>query len=157
MFAKAVLGLDASESSDRALAYATDLARLDGTKLHVVHVIELLVGRGGGPLHVDEDERKAKVEAQVAALREAGVDAELEVHAAIAGGPAHVLAEAAARSGADVIITGTRGHTAVTGILVGSVTHRLLHIAHCPLLVIPSAAQRVEAMAEVGTAALATG
>jgi nucleotide-binding universal stress UspA family protein len=157
MFATAVLGLDASESSDRALAYAAALARQNGTKLHAVHVIELAVGRGAGPVHLDETERKEKISAQVAELRSAGLEVELELRPAIAGGPAHVLVETADRLGADVIITGTRGHTAVAGIIVGSVTQRLLHIAHCPLLVIPAVAQEIASEPVRESAALATG
>jgi nucleotide-binding universal stress UspA family protein len=157
MFAKAVLGLDASESSDRALAYAAALAKQHGTKLHAVHVIETIAGRAGGPLHLDESERKAKISAQVADLRNMGLEIELELHSAIARGPAQVLAETAERIGADLIITGTRGHTTVAGLLVGSVTQRLLHLARCPLLVIPATAPQIATELAHGTTALATG
>jgi nucleotide-binding universal stress UspA family protein len=139
MFKTIVLAVDGSESSDRAVEHATMLARDQGSTVRVVHVIEIAVGRGGGPVHLDEAALKAKFEQQTRELVEAGVDAELELHSAIAGGPAHVIAEVARRSNADLIITGSRGHTAVAGILLGSVTHRLLHVSHCPLLVIPSA------------------
>jgi nucleotide-binding universal stress UspA family protein len=139
MFKTIVLAVDGSESSDRAVQHATLLARDQGSTVRVVHVIEIAVGRGGGPVHLDEAALKAKFEQQTRELVEAGVDAELELHSAIAGGPAHVIAEVARRSNADLIITGSRGHTAVAGILLGSVTHRLLHVSHCPLLVIPSA------------------
>ena len=40
-------------------------------------------------------------------------------------------------AGADVIVAGTRGLGTPVGLLVGSVTHRLLHIAHCPVLAVP--------------------
>ncbi|MDX6598141.1 MAG: hypothetical protein QOE87_2028 [Gaiellales bacterium] len=55
------------------------------------------------------------------------------------GGPAHVIAEVAENAKAEVIVTGTRGHTAIAGLLLGSVTQRLLHLAHCPVLVVPLA------------------
>jgi nucleotide-binding universal stress UspA family protein len=139
MFKTIVLGLDGSESSDHALRYATTLAREQGSSVRIVHVIEVFAGRGGGLVHLDEDEIKAKIAAQTKGLVDAGIDAELELHAAMAGGPAHVIAEVAARINADLIVTGTRGHTAMAGILLGSVAHRLLHVAHCPLLVIPTA------------------
>jgi nucleotide-binding universal stress UspA family protein len=54
-------------------------------------------------------------------------------------GPAHVIAGVAGDAKADVIVSGTRGHTAIAGLLLGSVTQRLLHLAHCPVLVIPPA------------------
>jgi nucleotide-binding universal stress UspA family protein len=56
------------------------------------------------------------------------------------GGPAHVIADAAAKESADVIVTGTRGHTALAGVFLGSVAQRLLHLAGCPVLVVPDAA-----------------
>jgi nucleotide-binding universal stress UspA family protein len=152
VFKTIVLGLDGSESSDHALQHATMLAREQGSSVRVVHVIEISVGRGGGLLHLDEDEIKAKIEQQTKDLVDAGVDAELELHSAMAGSPAHVIAEVAERSNADLIITGTRGRTAAAGILLGSVAQRLLHVAHCPLLVIPSA-KRAHVAAEVVTEA----
>jgi nucleotide-binding universal stress UspA family protein len=138
MFKTIVLGLDGSDSSDRALQHATVLAKEQGSSVRVVHVIELVAGRSGGVLHLDEDKIKAKIERQTRELVDAGIDAELELYSSIAGGPAHVIAEVAERSGADVIITGTRGHTAAAGILLGSVAHRLLHVSHRPLLIIPT-------------------
>jgi nucleotide-binding universal stress UspA family protein len=55
-----------------------------------------------------------------------------------AGGAAHAIAEIAKKQGADLIVAGTRGYGPIAGLLLGSVTHRLLHIAHCPILVVPS-------------------
>jgi nucleotide-binding universal stress UspA family protein len=154
MFKTVVLGLDGSDSSDHALEHATMLAKEHGSSVKVVHVIEIVAGRGGGLLHLDEDELKARVTRQVKDLVDAGVDAELEFHAAMAGGPAHVISDVAARSNADLIITGTRGHTAAAGILLGSVAHRLLHISRCPLLIIPSAG-RAHVVAETVTETVA--
>jgi nucleotide-binding universal stress UspA family protein len=155
MFKTVVLGLDGSDSSDHALEHATLLAKEQGSSVKVVHVIEIVAGRGGGLRHLDEDKLKAKIEKQVKALVDAGIDADLEFHSAMAGGPAHVISEVAARSNADLIITGTRGHTAAAGILLGSVAHRLLHISRCPLLIIPSAGRAyvvAETLTEVAIA-----
>jgi nucleotide-binding universal stress UspA family protein len=137
MFETVVLALDGSESSDKAFECASALAKTHSSSVHVVHVVEIVLGRGGGRLPLNENELQAKVEGQVKELAAAGVKAQLLVHTVPAGGPAHAIAEAAAEAKADLIITGTRGHTTLAGLVLGSVPQRLLHLAHCPLLVVP--------------------
>jgi nucleotide-binding universal stress UspA family protein len=140
MFNTVVLALDGSDSSDRALEYATTLAKDQGSAVHVIHVREIFVGRGGGPVPLNERDLQTKVELQVEGLTAAGVNADLETHSVPFGGPANVIAHAAQSSKADVVITGTRGLGGISGLLLGSVAQRLLQLAHCPVLVIPPAA-----------------
>lgn len=138
-----VLGLDGSRDSVRAIPHAVEQAGGDG-KIVVVHVRELLVGRAGGmPFHVDEDEIEMDVRRQVDALRARGVPTELSVVSAVVGGPANVLAGIARKAGADVIVIGTRGHRQIASLIIGSVTHRLLHMTPCPVLAVPPAAAGV--------------
>lgn len=141
MFKKVVWATDGSEAADRALSLARTLAAEADGAILVVHCEELtLAGKGGGslPVHANEDELKAKIERQVAELSTAGVPASLEMTRARVGGSAHAIAEAAEVGRADVIVVGTRGQTALAGLLLGSVTQRLLHIAPCPVLVVPA-------------------
>ncbi len=139
MFRTMVLAIDGSESSDRAVDVAGRLAKALSAKIVAVHVVEHLAGRAGGvPAHADEDNVQTKISSQVDALKNSGIDANLQFAEGILGGPAHVIAEVAATEKADVIITGTRGHSPLSGLVIGSVAQRLLHIARCPVLVIPS-------------------
>ena len=137
MFDTVVIGLDGSPESKRALPVALDLARRDGGRIVAVHVREMLVGRAGGqPLNVNEDEVEAEVRRQIAEISSTGVEIGLTVVSAVAGGPAHVLATSRARN-TPMFVIGTRGHSQITGLLVGSATHRLLHIAPCAVYVVP--------------------
>jgi nucleotide-binding universal stress UspA family protein len=138
MFRTIVWAADGSPSADTALSYAKELAEGPGKKLVVVHCKEVMQGRAAGfPVHTDEPELVEKIRGQVAAAREEGFDADLELFPAGAGTAAHVIAEKAREIGADVIVVGTRGHAPLSGLLLGSVTQRLLHIASCPVLAVP--------------------
>lgn len=144
MFSRVVWATDGSEGADRALEYAKELAASSGGALLVVHAEEHFYGSGGGrqPLLADEDELKAKIRSQVADLRSDGLDVELEITRGHPGRTAHAIAAHAREYGADVIVVGTRGLGPVHGLLVGSVTHRLLHAAQCPVLAVPPSRAR---------------
>ena len=138
MFQTIVWATDGSPSADRALPVVRALAGQAGSRVVVVHNIELMVGRAGGyPVDLHEDELRAKIEGQAKELQDSGVTTRIDVVTGGMFGPAHVIAEVAEREGADLIVTGTRGHTPVVGLLLGSVVQRLLHIAHCPVLAVP--------------------
>jgi nucleotide-binding universal stress UspA family protein len=137
VFKTIVVAVDGSESSDLAVAAAAELARESGGRIVAVHIKELIAGRFAGPVHVDEDDLQAKIRGQVKELTDSGLNVTLEMHSTMTGGPAPVVADTAGREGADLIVSGTRGHTALAGVIVGSVAQRLLHLTPCPVLVVP--------------------
>lgn len=139
MFKQIVWATDGSEHADRALEYAKHLAQLDGAELQVVHVVEKIVGgrTAGQDLRADEDRIAAKVKAQADALVEQGFTSALSIAAELGAQPAHKVADLARELGADLIVVGTRGRSAIEGLLLGSVTQRLLHVASCPVLAVP--------------------
>ena len=141
MFKNIVWATDGSESADRALSYVKDLAAEDDAEVLVVHCVEYVMGprSGGVTFHPDEDELQAKIARQVAELMESGVRAEERiVVGSTLEGPAPRIARVALEAGAELIVVGTRGHTAFGGLLLGSVTERLLHVAPCPVLAVPA-------------------
>ncbi len=140
MFKKIVWATDGSESADRALDLVGSLASENGASLVVFHSVEQITGpgaRGASYKNLDEDELQAKIAKQIADFKQKGIDVEEKL---VDGGytpAAHTIAEVAQEAGADLIVMGSRGHTALGGLLLGSVTQRLLHIAPCPVLVVP--------------------
>ena len=138
MFKTICLALDGSENSKSAIGVAAELAEAGGAKIVLAHVVELVAGKGGVvPVRI-EDAIEAELEEQLEALRERGIEAELEITENILGGPARGVLEIAERVGADLIVCATRGHTALGGLLLGSVAARLVQLAERPVLVVPS-------------------
>ena len=138
MFKSIIWATDGSEAADTALPYVKSLAGREQVALTIVHCDEVLMARGGGqPLRANEPDLKAKIESQAAELRKDIPEVNVRILNGAGGGAAHQIAEVAQETGADLIVVGTRGHTALGGLLLGSVTQRLLHIASCPVLAIP--------------------
>lgn len=152
-----VWATDGSAHADRAFEHAQQLAKRDAATLHVVHVIERFVTRAGAfDSHVDEREIEDRIRAQSDAAAEAGLDVRLHVSSAPAGETAARIAKVARDVEADLIVIGTRGHSAIVNALIGGVTQRLLHLSPCPVLAIPPA-RRSLSIAEPGTPATVAG
>jgi nucleotide-binding universal stress UspA family protein len=141
VFKKIVWATDGSEHADRALTFAESMASEEGATLTVVHVVQRFAGgkSAGLPRHVDAEEIEAKVREEVNELSNEGLNVSLQVISDIKLSAAEDIADIARDVGADLIVVGTRGHSTIRGLLVGSVTHRLLHIAPCPVLAVPPA------------------
>jgi nucleotide-binding universal stress UspA family protein len=139
MFKTIVWATDGSEPASAALPYARSLVAEDG-RIVAVHCKELFEwGRvAGQPVLADEEDLEAAILRELAELRGAGEPIELMIVPGTAGHAAQVVADRARDLGADIIVVGTRGHSPVAGVLVGSVTQRLLHLATCPVLAVPA-------------------
>jgi nucleotide-binding universal stress UspA family protein len=139
MFKSIVWANDGSEAAQRALTLVKELAQAGGATVTLVHVVERIEGSGavGLPRRADEAEVQGELRALVGELQQEGITASLEIRGDVGARPAHEVVEIARSNGADLIVAGSRGHTAIGGLLLGSVTNRLLHIAPCPVLVVP--------------------
>lgn len=136
---KWLVAVDGSEPSERALDHVVALAqRIDGLEAVLVNVqaepeFRVLA------LHRDEilAELKAAGEAILAPagarLAEAGVEVETRVET---GEPASVIARLAVETGADGMVMGTRGLAPMTGLLLGSVATKVLHLVQIPVTLV---------------------
>lgn len=133
-----VLALDGSEGSARATPVAVSMAKEQHARLVVAHVDERIVAKGDMPsLRADEEELYEGIQSDVEKIASDGIDASAERRSVVMGGPAQAIAEIADENDADMIVVGTRGRSQVSGLLLGSVTTRLLHIAKRPVLAVP--------------------
>ena len=137
MFTTIVVALDGSDGSRAAIPVAAELARREGGRIVIAHVEQDVAGKGGAPIPITEDEIQAEIRKQADQLSSEGIETSVEMRNVMLGGPAHPIAEIAEEANADLIVAGTHGHTPLAGLLLGSVTQRLLHIARSPVLVVP--------------------
>ena len=138
MFKTVIWATDGSSAATAALPFARALVEEFDGEVVAVHANEVFAGRAGGyPVLADETELVAGIRGQVDELQLAGIDAGFRLSTGIGTDAAQTIAGIAEEMSADAIVVGTRGRTTIAGLLVGSVTHRLLHIAPCPVLAVP--------------------
>jgi nucleotide-binding universal stress UspA family protein len=134
-----VVGYDGSPASRAALARAAERAGGDG-RIYIVHAYSLPADYIGAPNYqrlldaaLDQAQtRVARIEEESGADLQ-GVTWQTEV---MGEAPARAIADVARARDADEIIVGTRGYGRARALL-GSVAHQLIHLAECPITVIP--------------------
>ena len=133
-----VVGFDGSPSSHVALSRAIRRVGPSG-KLYLVHawqVPEAWRGRGTYQPFVDRAMEAADAVLESAKTAHPGL-AEIAWEPELIGGPpARSIVDVAKVRGADEIVIGTRGFGRMRALL-GSVAHELIHLADCPVTVIP--------------------
>ncbi|MFF5787452.1 universal stress protein [Streptomyces sp. NPDC012693] len=129
-----VVGVDGSESSRAALAWAFEEADLRRCALRAIAVWQppvFSLHSGDSLFHA---ERRLLSET-TAGWAEKYPDVRL-THEVPIGSPVEILAEAAEHALA--VVVGRRGRGGYTGMRVGSVVHGLLHRAHSPVITVPA-------------------
>ncbi|MFF0862030.1 universal stress protein [Nonomuraea sp. NPDC003560] len=121
-----VAGVDGSPASYGVLEFAVKEARLRGARLRVVHARTAPHAGLFDP---------AETSGPVGPFAERYPDVAL-VEESVHGHPVEVLRQASDR--AALLVVGSHGHRALAGMVLGSVTHELLHRASCPLAVVRS-------------------
>ena len=144
MYKVLVVGTDGSDTADRAVEAAAEIARSWGSELHIVTAVRgprstsasaaatgaPLVDSGAGDALLEETARKVGAEA----LQKYGDGLAVEAHAA-QGNADDVILETALEVGADLIVVGSKGMRGARRYL-GSVPNSVAHGAHCAVLVV---------------------
>ncbi len=128
-----VVGIDGSNCSDAAVDRALELAAGLGDTLVVVYAVEPPF-RGVGDEWEEsqgalEELGAPIVEQAVARAREAGVTAESTL---VPKRPAEALLAVAEERSARLIVVGTASERPLTGVILGSVPHKLVHRSDDP-------------------------
>jgi nucleotide-binding universal stress UspA family protein len=131
--------VDGSECARRALLYAADLIRMTGGgKILLVHChrpFPKLLGEPYLQEAIDRIQESAdRIMAPHRKILEDSGTAFTEL--ILEGAPWDMITQAAEIERCDLIVMGSRGCTDFQGLILGSVTHRVLHSAPCPVLVV---------------------
>lgn len=134
-----VVGADGSDSGQRALEFACQMAGATGDKIVALRAWQpasATADRYGYVRPVDVD-NLAVAEASLGRIVEdlRGAHPELPIEGELFNGPAERGLIDASGS-ASMVIVGSRGHSAVGEVLAGSVSRAVVHKAHCPVAVV---------------------
>lgn len=135
-----VIGTDGSETSERAMDWAKDIAtRREATVTVVCAFDSPRSFRKRGSLYLQEardsleEEAKEIVTEAVNELREAGIEAD---GVAFEGAPDDAILGQAASTDADIIVIGRGGREGVHDYLMGTVAERVIRHARIPVFVV---------------------
>ncbi|HEY3273672.1 MAG TPA: universal stress protein [Methanocella sp.] len=129
---------DGSDYSFKAGEHAVYLAKMTGAKLYILNVVDTDLAFHSGIHYSEElcDMKKSGNEA-TGKLKQlcdrSGVPAE-EIIAK--GKPADTIVFIAQKVGADCIVIGSLGMSALERVLIGSVSEKVVRHAKCPVLVV---------------------
>jgi len=130
-----LVGVD-GDGSEAVLREAARYAELFGADLRVVHAEPRGASAwGAGSLDLAGEERALAV-AEQAASQVSGLDPSRVSWAGSLGDPGAVLCAEAERTGATLIVVGSRGHGRIVGAVLGSVAQYVTARAPCPVLVV---------------------
>jgi nucleotide-binding universal stress UspA family protein len=139
-----LVGTDFSPTAERALSLAGEVARGLGAEIVLLHVDEI---PETAPLAEVAAARREHARVALESLRQtlalSGGDVSVQVLLR-PGDPAREILRVAAANGARVIVIGTHGESAA-GLLLGSVSDRVVRYAAVPVLVVPDSMRRPSA------------
>jgi nucleotide-binding universal stress UspA family protein len=135
MFEHILLALDGSPYSQQALPTAIEVARKFTSDILVLHASEHDRGRAVVYSLETPAEATRLVGDAVKIIRDAGITAKGELRDVAAGHVAKAIVETAAANSIDLIVMGSRGLSDIQGLLLGSVTHKVMQTARIHVLV----------------------
>ncbi|MCA1776306.1 MAG: universal stress protein [Loktanella sp.] len=148
MFKTILVGTDGSDHALRALKVACDLAKLCDGEITLVHTprpdtVAFAAGAMAGYQMIttmpDEEEVQAAARQIIEDAKKAAWSYGCEVRNSVIlrGDPGDEIIAQAKKDGADLIVTGRRGLGNFAGLVLGSTSQRITHLADCAVLSVP--------------------
>jgi nucleotide-binding universal stress UspA family protein len=142
MYQRILVPLENGKSDAAILKHVSQLAKLLGSDVLLLHVADGWAARNMEQLNLRESqemkEDRAYLERMAEELRNAGVKAEGLL---AAGDPAKEIAAAAEREKVDLIAMATHGHSLLGDVVHGTTATALRHVSRIPILMVRVPAQ----------------
>lgn len=137
VYHRIVVATDFSQSAERALEWATRFAEPFGAQLHLVHAwqIPVLVGPAGAYLATPEVSGTLEHDL-TAELSRIAADRPVAGRHLVNGTPETAVKQVAEEVGADLIVVGTQGGSALAHVVFGSVAERILRTSSLPVVLV---------------------
>ena len=137
-FKKILVPVDGSQHASLSCRHAAGLASGGGAEILLVHCygdLPSLIGGAAREEIIAESEAagKAILAPCMQACEEAGVSYRTIVHH---GQPSRTIVHIAKDEQCDLIVMGSRGLSDFSGMVLGSVSHRVLEYSHIPVLIV---------------------
>ena len=129
MYSTVLIALDYSAAQGPLLDCLTDLRDMGVARVVLTHVTRMGYGQGAGIGH--EDALKDWLSGRATALRDAGLEVEIDIRTA--GDVVGDILSAASNHGADLIVIGSRGQNMVRGLFLGSVAREVIRLSELPV------------------------
>jgi nucleotide-binding universal stress UspA family protein len=140
MYKKILVALDHTSADTSLLPHITELARLTGAKLLLIHVADGWVSYWGRHLDVTESEETREDRAYLAKTAEELRSQGLNVESLLTlGNPPQEILKTAQSEQCDLIAMTTHGHRFLYDIIVGSTIDKVRHQTNIPMLVVRAA------------------
>jgi nucleotide-binding universal stress UspA family protein len=137
MYKRILVAIENSAADQTILAHVTDLARLTGAELLLVHVADGFAARHFDDLKLRESEEMKADRSYLEGLQRDLLARGLKVEFELAkGDPATELIRTAEARNVDLVAMSTHGHRFVSDMLRGTTADKVRHLVKVPVLLL---------------------
>ena len=137
LYKKILVAVENSKSDRTILDHVSELAKLTGAELLLVHVADGWVARNFDQLKLRESEEIKADRAYLESLREQLTTRGFTVQTALAmGDPATELVKTAETQNVDLIAMSTHGHRFLNDLIRGATADKVRHLVRVPVLLL---------------------
>ena len=147
MYKRILVPIDGSETSNRALTTAIELAKAFGSRLRLIHVVEEMAylsgydqfgGYSGELIQVMRESGAKILDQSMVVAQAAGVETDNMLFDKFGEHLGETVATGAKLWGADLIVLGTHGRRGIGRMLMGSGAEQIIRLAPVHVLVVRS-------------------